>query len=73
MSVDIVYPISIFSRQARSVEIVNIAYFAVEEIESFETEPQSFLELVADAAIDERRGTGTNAVVFDQRARSEVA
>src|SRR5258708_6349123 len=73
MEVDVVDALGRLAAQARGVEIVDLAFPDVEQIEAVETHAPRFGELVADTAGDKRRGARAHAVVLDQGPRAEIA
>ena len=60
-------------RQAGCVEVVDVAHLGVQDVEDVEIEPHAGVDAVADARVHEAGGVGGHAVVFDERARTEVA
>src|SRR5438477_4297996 len=59
--------------KTRGVEVVDVAHCCVEDVEQVGVEPQTRRDGVADAGIDRVRRLRADGVVFDERARTEVA
>ena len=62
-----------FARKARSVVIVDCGRLAICKVEPFDFEAIVWINLIADVRIDGRRTFGSDAVVFDERPRTEIA
>ena len=54
-------------------EVLDVGYPGVQQIEALEEHPQAVAELVVGLRVDDRRLTGLDAVVFEERTWTEVA
>src|SRR6476659_67394 len=61
------------ARQPRQIVIFDLVGFRVEEIEYVEMQPQTIVELVTRARIEDQRCLRTDAVILDQGTRAEIA
>ena len=73
MCVDVIDPACLFARQPRRVEIVHIARLRVEHVEDIDHDVHTRCEVIPELCVDQARRLRSDAVVLDERPRSEVA
>ncbi len=59
--------------QSRFEEVIDIRHLGVQKVEALDSQPDAFRELVANLTVHDRRLFRLDAVVLEQRPRSEVA
>ena len=62
-----------FARQSRRVVVVDVADLAIGEVEHVDHQLELLARPPAEPCVEQGRGTRAHAVVFDQRARPDVA
>src|SRR5258708_609127 len=73
MNMTVRHAVQGFARQTRQVEIFDLVGLRVEQVEDIELQPQSVVEFVAGAGVEDQRFLRTHAVVLDQRTWAEIA
>src|SRR5436305_7018497 len=73
VEVDVVDARGRLSRQARGVEVVDVAHLAVRQVEDVEPQVEPVGEVIAGPRVEKARGVRARAVVRDQGPRDEIA
>src|SRR3989442_13579915 len=73
MNMTVRHAVEGLARQTRYVKIFDLVGLRVEQDENGELRPQSVVEFVAGAGVEDQGLLRTHAVVLDQRTRPEIA